>query len=90
MSTYTDVMNDYMTINMPDGAGSSSGGTNVNIGENLNLKGDRALKNPVIAEYVWISGDGESLRSKCKTLSKVPDTLHDIPRKSQNLPDNLG
>ena len=54
MTTYSDVMSDYMTINMPDGAGSSSGGTNVNIGENLNLKGDRALKNPVIAEYVWI------------------------------------
>ena len=79
MTTYKDVMSDYMTINMPDGAGSSSGGTNVNIGENLNLKGDCVLKNPVIAEYVWISGDGESLRSKCKTLSKVPDTLHDIP-----------
>lgn len=35
--------------------------------------------NKIIAEYVWIGGDGEMLRSKCKTLNKQPLTIVDLP-----------
>ena len=34
----------------------------------------------VAAEYVWIGGSGSDLRSKTKTLEKLPKSLGDLPK----------
>lgn len=34
----------------------------------------------VAAEYVWIGGSGSDLRSKTKTLEKVPKDVKDLPK----------
>eukprot|EP00891_Asterochloris_glomerata_P000580 jgi/Astpho2/580/Aster-04434 len=45
--------------------------------------GDRFQQLPqggkVAAEYVWIGGSGQDLRSKTKTLSKLPKSPEDLP-----------
>lgn len=33
----------------------------------------------IIAEYVWIGGTGADLRSKARTLAKVPKKPEDLP-----------
>lgn len=33
----------------------------------------------IIAEYVWIGGTGQDLRSKARTLSKVPAGPEELP-----------
>ena len=33
----------------------------------------------IIAEYVWIGGTGQDLRSKSRTLSKMPEKPEDLP-----------
>jgi glutamine synthetase len=33
----------------------------------------------VIAEYVWIGGTGQDVRSKTRTLSKLPEKPEDLP-----------
>jgi glutamine synthetase len=33
----------------------------------------------VAAEYIWIGGTGQDLRSKTKTLTKVPEKPEDLP-----------
>ena len=39
--------------------------------------GDQGDK--VIAEYVWIGGTGQDMRSKARTLSKLPATPEELP-----------
>lgn len=34
----------------------------------------------VAAEYVWIGGSGSDLRSKTKTLEKLPKSIEDLPK----------
>ena len=34
----------------------------------------------VAAEYVWIGGSGSDLRSKTKTLDKLPKSVEDLPK----------
>jgi hypothetical protein len=33
----------------------------------------------IIAEYVWIGGTGQDMRSKSRTLSKMPEKPEDLP-----------
>jgi glutamine synthetase len=33
----------------------------------------------IVAEYIWLDGTGIGLRSKCRTLAKVPTSVSDLP-----------
>ena len=40
---------------------------------------DLTQNGKIAAEYVWIGGSGSDLRSKTKTLTKIPKTPEDLP-----------
>jgi len=46
------------------------------LGHYLNLE---QPKEQVMAEYVWIDGTGEGLRSKCRTMDSEPQKPEDLP-----------